>query len=258
MSDTETHLHRKLDLIIHLHLLHVHREEIKLKTVSGHPDPVHGKPHHGIPVCVKNVFRIIFAQRCHYFTRRQEHKILSGVLSFWYPKADTNVEFLVGKIPGISQDPKPVLFVVFDPPLIRFIHDHMKGPQDVFITADGKSPGIEIVLRHLFVHDDFTIEIVQHILKIIEMCLSLDQISLVFGLFPDKTFPLEPVVHQVFDIIVNLNKAGTTILLVEQNAQMALSVADRAYVIETGRITLSGTGEELARSEAVKKAYLGG
>ncbi|MBQ9412037.1 MAG: ABC transporter ATP-binding protein, partial [Oscillospiraceae bacterium] len=51
---------------------------------------------------------------------------------------------------------------------------------------------------------------------------------------------------------------GTTILLVEQNAQMALSVADRAYVMETGKITLSGTGKELAASEEVKKAYLGG
>ena len=75
----------------------------------------------------------------------------------------------------------------------------------------------------------------------------------------EPSMGLAPIlVDQVFDIIVNLNKAGTTILLVEQNAQMALSVADRAYVIETGRITLSGTGEELARSEAVKKAYLGG
>ena len=75
----------------------------------------------------------------------------------------------------------------------------------------------------------------------------------------EPSMGLAPIlVDQIFDIIVNLNKAGTTVLLVEQNAQMALSVADRAYVIETGRITLSGTGEELARSEAVKKAYLGG
>ena len=75
----------------------------------------------------------------------------------------------------------------------------------------------------------------------------------------EPSMGLAPIlVDQIFEIIVNLNKAGTTILLVEQNAQMALSIADRAYVIETGRITLSGTGEELARSEAVKKAYLGG
>lgn len=75
----------------------------------------------------------------------------------------------------------------------------------------------------------------------------------------EPSMGLAPIlVDQIFEIIVNLNKAGTTILLVEQNAQMALSVADRAYVIETGRITLSGTGEELAKSEAVKKAYLGG
>jgi len=75
----------------------------------------------------------------------------------------------------------------------------------------------------------------------------------------EPSMGLAPIlVDQIFEIIENLNKAGTTILLVEQNAQMALSVADRAYVIETGRITLSGTGEELAKSEAVKKAYLGG
>lgn len=75
----------------------------------------------------------------------------------------------------------------------------------------------------------------------------------------EPSMGLAPIlVDQIFEIIRNLNKAGTTILLVEQNAQMALSVADRAYVIETGRITLSGTGEELARSEEVKKAYLGG
>ena len=75
----------------------------------------------------------------------------------------------------------------------------------------------------------------------------------------EPSMGLAPIlVDQIFEIIQNLNKAGTTILLVEQNAQMALSVADRAYVIETGRITLSGTGKELANSEEVRKAYLGG
>lgn len=75
----------------------------------------------------------------------------------------------------------------------------------------------------------------------------------------EPSMGLAPIlVDQIFEIIQNLNKAGTTILLVEQNAQMALSVADRAYVIETGRITLSGTGKELAQSDEVKKAYLGG
>lgn len=66
------------------------------------------------------------------------------------------------------------------------------------------------------------------------------------------------LVEQVFDIIQSLHKAGTTILLVEQNAQMALSIADRAYVLENGKVSLSGTGEELAKSEQVQKAYLGG
>ena len=75
----------------------------------------------------------------------------------------------------------------------------------------------------------------------------------------EPSMGLAPIlVEQVFDIISELHKAGTTILLVEQNAEMALSIADRAYVMETGRITLSGTGKELAASEEVQKAYLGG
>ena len=75
----------------------------------------------------------------------------------------------------------------------------------------------------------------------------------------EPSMGLAPIlVQQIFDIIVDMNKQGTTILLVEQNAQMALSVANRAYVLETGRITLSGHASELARSEEIKKAYLGG
>ena len=75
----------------------------------------------------------------------------------------------------------------------------------------------------------------------------------------EPSMGLAPIlVEQVFDIITALHRAGTTILLVEQNAEMALSIADRAYVMETGRITLSGTGEQLAASEEVQKAYLGG
>ena len=66
------------------------------------------------------------------------------------------------------------------------------------------------------------------------------------------------LVEQIFDIIKNLHKAGTTILLVEQNAQAALSVADRGYVLETGKIVTTGTGAELLASPAIKKAYLGG
>ena len=66
------------------------------------------------------------------------------------------------------------------------------------------------------------------------------------------------LVEQIFDIIKELHAAGTTILLVEQNASMALEVADRAYVLETGKITMSGTGRELAESPAIKQAYLGG
>ena len=75
----------------------------------------------------------------------------------------------------------------------------------------------------------------------------------------EPSMGLAPIlVDQIFEIIKELHRAGTTILLVEQNARKALQVADRAYVLETGNITLSGTGAELASSDAVKKAYLGG
>ena len=75
----------------------------------------------------------------------------------------------------------------------------------------------------------------------------------------EPSMGLAPIlVEQIFDIIRQLHKAGTTILLVEQNARMALSVADRGYVLETGKIVATGTGDELLHDEAVKKAYLGG
>jgi len=75
----------------------------------------------------------------------------------------------------------------------------------------------------------------------------------------EPSMGLAPIlVEQIFDIIKELNRAGTTILLVEQNAQMALSIAHRGYVLETGKIVATGTGAELLEDEAVKKAYLGG
>ena len=75
----------------------------------------------------------------------------------------------------------------------------------------------------------------------------------------EPSMGLAPILfEQIFDIIREFHAAGTTILLVEQNAGKALAIADRAYVLEQGRITLSGTGAELAASDAVKKAYLGG
>ena len=75
----------------------------------------------------------------------------------------------------------------------------------------------------------------------------------------EPSMGLAPIlVGQIFDIIKELHKSGTTILLVEQNAEMALAVADRAYVMESGKITLTGTGKELAESDDIKRAYLGG
>ena len=75
----------------------------------------------------------------------------------------------------------------------------------------------------------------------------------------EPSMGLAPIlVEQIFGIIADLHKNGTTILLVEQNAQAALSIADRGYVLETGKIVTSGTGAELLNSPAIKKAYLGG
>lgn len=75
----------------------------------------------------------------------------------------------------------------------------------------------------------------------------------------EPSMGLAPIlVEQVFDLVKELHAAGTTILLVEQNAQMALKIADRAYVLESGRIVLSGTGADLIESDEIRKAYLGG
>ena len=75
----------------------------------------------------------------------------------------------------------------------------------------------------------------------------------------EPSMGLAPIlVEQIFEIIQNLHKAGTTILLVEQNAQAALSVADRGYVLETGKVVTSGSGAELMASPEIKRAYLGG
>ena len=75
----------------------------------------------------------------------------------------------------------------------------------------------------------------------------------------EPSMGLAPILVQgIFDIIKEFHKMGTTILLVEQNAEMALSIADRAYVLESGRVVLTGTGAELKASDQIKKAYLGG
>ena len=75
----------------------------------------------------------------------------------------------------------------------------------------------------------------------------------------EPSMGLAPIlIEQIFEIVKELHEAGTTILLVEQNAQAALSVADRGYVLETGKIVTTGTGAELLASPAIKKAYLGG
>lgn len=77
-------------------------------------------------------------------------------------------------------------------------------------------------------------------------------------LMDEPSMGLSPIyVSEIFDIIKSINKDGTTVLLVEQNAKKALSIADRAYVLETGRIALSGDAKSLMNNDTVKKAYLG-
>ena len=78
-------------------------------------------------------------------------------------------------------------------------------------------------------------------------------------LLDEPSMGLAPIfIQEIFDIIQDIQKQGTTVLLIEQNAKKALSIADRGYVLETGKVALSGTGKELLASEEVKKAYLGG
>ncbi|MBJ8349141.1 ABC transporter ATP-binding protein [Streptococcus zalophi] len=78
-------------------------------------------------------------------------------------------------------------------------------------------------------------------------------------LLDEPSMGLAPIfIQEIFDIILDIQKQGTTILLIEQNAHKALSIADRGYVLETGKIVLSGTGQYLLTSDEVRKAYLGG
>lgn len=78
-------------------------------------------------------------------------------------------------------------------------------------------------------------------------------------LMDEPSMGLAPLlVKEIFNIIKDINSEGTTILLIEQNAKMALSIANRAYVIETGSIVMSGTSEDMSKSDEIKKTYLGG
>lgn len=78
-------------------------------------------------------------------------------------------------------------------------------------------------------------------------------------LLDEPSMGLAPIfIQEIFDIIEDIKAQGTTVLLIEQNANKALSIADRGYVLETGKVVLSGTGKELLASDEVRKAYLGG
>ena len=78
-------------------------------------------------------------------------------------------------------------------------------------------------------------------------------------LLDEPSMGLSPIlVQEIFSIIQDVNKTGVTVLLVEQNAKMALNIANRAYVLETGQVVMSGDAKELSNNEQVRKAYLGG
>ena len=90
------------------------------------------------------------------------------------------------------------------------------------------------------------------------LALGLILVVIILGALDEPSMGLAPIlVEQVFDIIRELHEAGTTILLVEQNAQMALSIADRAYVLETGKVSKTGPADQLLHDDDVRKAYLG-
>lgn len=77
-------------------------------------------------------------------------------------------------------------------------------------------------------------------------------------LMDEPSMGLSPIlVNEIFDIIESISKSGTTVLLVEQNAKKALSIADRAYVLETGKVVLEGDAKDLLENDSIKKAYLG-
>ena len=87
---------------------------------------------------------------------------------------------------------------------------------------------------------------------------SVKAVSYTHLVMDEPSMGLSPIfVNEIFDIIKEVRKTGTTVLLVEQNAKKALEIADRAYVLETGKILLSGDAKELMNDDAVKKAYLG-
>ena len=78
-------------------------------------------------------------------------------------------------------------------------------------------------------------------------------------LLDEPSMGLAPIfINEIFDIIKEINRHGTTVLLIEQNAKKALSIADRGYVLATGKVQMTGTGEELLANKDIQKAYLGG
>lgn len=130
-----------------------------------------------------------------------------------------------------------------------------------FVMPDGAAEALERVFKHFPRMKERRRQIAgtlsggeQQMLAISRALMSNPKLLMM----DEPSMGLAPIlVEQIFEIIADLHREGTTILLVEQNARMALSVADRAYVLETGGVALSGSGNELYHSDEIRKAYLG-
>ncbi len=188
---------------------------------------------------------------------------LSGLI----PYKSGKIEFLGQSLRGVSPD-RIVKSGIAQAPEGRRIFANLTVKENLemgaYIRKD--KPGIKNDLEMVFNHFP---RLKERITQIAGTLSGGEQQMLAIGrtlmsrpklmLMDEPSMGLAPLlVKEIFSIIKIINQAGTTILLVEQNANMALSIANRAYVLETGKIALQGSAKELAASEGVRKAYLGG
>lgn len=188
---------------------------------------------------------------------------ISGLI----PCQSGKIEFLGQALQGVSPD-RIVKYGIAQTPEGRRIFANLTVKENLemgaYIRKDqqGIKNDLEMVFEHFPRLKERTTQIAgtlsggeQQMLAIGRTLMSRPKLMLM----DEPSMGLAPLlVKEIFSIIKNINQSGITILLVEQNANMALSIANRAYVLETGKIVLEGAAMELAASEAVRKAYLGG
>lgn len=188
---------------------------------------------------------------------------ISGLI----PHKSGRIEFLGQSLHGVSPD-RIVKYGIAQTPEGRRIFANLTVKENLemgaYIRKDkqGIKNDLEMVFNHFPRLKERLTQIAgtlsggeQQMLAIGRTLMSRPKLMLM----DEPSMGLAPLlVKEIFSIIKDINQAGTTILLVEQNANMALSIAHRAYVLETGKIALQGSAKELAASEAVRKAYLGG